>query len=225
MTEAEWLACTDPTAMLEFLRGKASERKLRLFAAAGFARLVGLLPDPRQRRGIEVLEQLAEGDATPSARRSVTTQVRQAIPRNDWGADPLPTDDPHYVALMLYREFCSSSPARHAVHATAGLADAAGEQRQQARLMGCIFGNPFRPSLPLPPAVLNWSDSTLRRIAQSIYEERRLPVGTLDNSRLAILADALLDAGCEDEALMQHCREPGPHVRGCWAVDLILGRE
>jgi hypothetical protein len=65
----------------------------------------------------------------------------------------------------------------------------------------------------------------VRRIAQGIYEERRMPEGTLESARLAILADALLDAGCGDEALVQHCRTPGPYVRGCWAMDLILGKQ
>jgi hypothetical protein len=65
----------------------------------------------------------------------------------------------------------------------------------------------------------------VRRLAEVIYDDRQLPAGTLDAGRLPILTDALLDAGCEDEALIQHCRSAGPHVRGCWAVDLILGKE
>jgi hypothetical protein len=64
----------------------------------------------------------------------------------------------------------------------------------------------------------------VRRIAEGIYEDRRLPEGVLDSARLAIVADALLDAGCDDEVLIEHCRSDGPHVRGCWAVNLILGR-
>jgi len=95
------------------------------------------------------------------------------------------------------------------------------ELQQQASILRCIIGNPFRPTPPLPPAVLAWNDGTVRRIAEGIYEDRKMPEGTLDNSRLLILADALLDAGCEDEALMEHCRSEGPHVRGCWAIDLI----
>jgi hypothetical protein len=71
---------------------------------------------------------------------------------------------------------------------------------------------------------LAWNDGTVPRLAQGIYEDRKLPDGTLDNSRLAILADALLDTGCEDEGLMAHLRSPGPHVRGCWAVDAISGK-
>ena len=64
MTEAEWLACENPRTMLEFLRATASDRKLRLFAAAAFRRLAASLPDPRQRRGIETLGELAEGTIT-----------------------------------------------------------------------------------------------------------------------------------------------------------------
>jgi hypothetical protein len=89
------------------------------------------------------------------------------------------------------------------------------ESAAHARLVCDIFGNPFRPSPAVSPAVLRWNDGTVRRLAQAIYDDRQLPVGTLDAGRLAILADALLDAGCEDEELVRHCREPGPHVRGC----------
>ena len=69
------------------------------------------------------------------------------------------------------------------------------------------------------------SDRLIPRLAQAAYEERQLPSGTLDTARLGILADALLDAGCEDDDLIQHCRSEGPHIRGCWAIDLILGKE
>jgi hypothetical protein len=65
----------------------------------------------------------------------------------------------------------------------------------------------------------------VRRIAEGIYEQRQLPASTFDNARLAILPDALLDAGCDSEDLIQHCRSAGPHVRGCRALDLILGKE
>jgi hypothetical protein len=99
------------------------------------------------------------------------------------------------------------------------------EGMMQAALLRDFYGNPFRPSPPLPPAVLAWHDGTVRRIAEGIYAERRMPEGTLDTARLAVLADALLDAGCEDEGLMEHCRGPGGHVRGCWAVDRLLKKE
>jgi hypothetical protein len=218
MTEREWLASTDPTPMLEFLRGKISDRKLRLFAVASFGRLVALLPDPRQRRGIAVLEQLAEGAITKAECRGVTAEVRQAIPRDEWAAGMPPTDDPHYIALMLYREFCSSSIAVHAIQATAGLADGAGEQHQQARLMRDIAGPcPFRP-VPADASWLRWNDGTVVKLAQAIYDERAF-------DRLPVLADALEEAGCHDDDMLAHCRQPGEHVRGCWVVDLLLGKE
>jgi hypothetical protein len=65
----------------------------------------------------------------------------------------------------------------------------------------------------------------MRRIAEEAYEDRRLPEGTLDPARLSLLADALEDAGCTHAELLGHLRSPGPHVRGCWAVDLVLGKE
>jgi hypothetical protein len=95
----------------------------------------------------------------------------------------------------------------------------------QAHLLRCVFGNPCRPWPPLPAAVLAWNDATVRQLAQAIYDEQRLPEGALDAARLALLADALLDAGCDDEALLAHCRSEGPHVRGCWAIDAILAHE
>jgi hypothetical protein len=94
----------------------------------------------------------------------------------------------------------------------------------QCALLRDIFSNPFRPSPPLPPAVLAWNDGLVRRLAQAIYDVRDMPAGTLDAGRLGVLADALLDAGCEDDEVVRHLREPGPHVRGCWAVDVILGK-
>jgi hypothetical protein len=61
-------------------------------------------------------------------------------------------------------------------------------------------------------------------LAQVIYDERSLPAGTLDNARLAALAGALADAGCTNAGILGHCRSEGPHVRGCWVVDLVLGK-
>jgi hypothetical protein len=77
-----------------------------------------------------------------------------------------------------------------------------------------IFGNPFRP-VALDP---RWLTSTVLDLARTIYEERVF-------ERLSILADALMDAGCDTGEIINHCRGPGPHVRGCWVVDLLLGKE
>jgi hypothetical protein len=94
----------------------------------------------------------------------------------------------------------------------------------QAYFLRDIFGDPFRP-VSLAPAVLAWNDATVVRLAQAAYDQRQLPEGTLDNGRLAVLADALEEAGCTDADILGHLRGTGPHVRGCRPVDLILGKE
>jgi hypothetical protein len=83
-----------------------------------------------------------------------------------------------------------------------------------------VVGNPFRP-VTLSPG---WRAPQVLALAQAAYEQRELPAGTLDLARLAILADALEEAGCDQADLLAHPRGPGPHVRGCWAVDLLLGK-
>src|SRR5262249_19138340 len=82
----------------------------------------------------------------------------------------------------------------------------------QAAIVKEVFGNPFRP-IALKPA---WRTPTVTALATGTYNERVLPAGTLDPDRLAVLADALEDAGCDNEDILSHLRGPGPHVRGCW---------
>ncbi|HEY1191397.1 MAG TPA: hypothetical protein VGE74_27430 [Gemmata sp.] len=90
--------------------------------------------------------------------------------------------------------------------------DFAGECEGQ--LLRCIFGNPFRPVAFAP----EWRTGTVRALAAQMYESR-------DFSAMPILADALQDSGCDPDDILNHCRGPGPHVRGCWVVDLVLGKE
>jgi hypothetical protein len=98
-------------------------------------------------------------------------------------------------------------------------ADAHEVYRPLAAVLREIVGNPFRP-VALDP---RWLTSTVVDLARSIYEGDTRQAGGYLN--LPILADALMDAGCDSEELLAHCRGDGPHVRGCWAVDLILGKE
>jgi hypothetical protein len=100
------------------------------------------------------------------------------------------------------------------------------EKRYQIGLLHDLFGNPFRP-LPLAQGEnarlkqwrrsLAWKGATVPNLAQTIYDERQF-------DRLTILADALEQAGCTEAEILNHCREPGPHVRGCWVVDLVLNK-
>jgi hypothetical protein len=80
-----------------------------------------------------------------------------------------------------------------------------------------MCGQPFRGPRPVDRAVLAWNDGTVRRIAWGIYQD-----GAFD--WLPILHDALLDAGCDDDELLEHLRDDGPHVRGCWALDVLLAK-
>jgi hypothetical protein len=80
-------------------------------------------------------------------------------------------------------------------------------------LLRDAFGSPFRRIKPNPA----WLTADVLALARGIYDERAF-------DRMPILADALLDAGCREEQVLGHCRGPGPHIRGCWAVDLVLGK-
>jgi hypothetical protein len=98
------------------------------------------------------------------------------------------------------------------------------ENAAQASLLRCIFGPlPFR-ALTITPALLTWNDGLVVKMAQATYDDRHLPSGHLDPDRLSVLGDALEDAGCDDAELLGHLRGEGPHWRGCWAVDALLGR-
>lgn len=217
MTEAEWLACGNPESLRRHVCEGTSERKLRLFAVDCFRNVIRLLPDPRQHQAIATLDALAEGIAGPTASRQAAVLSRRAFaefPSRAGLQSPVPVDDPHFVGLMLYREFASSSLAHHATHAPAGLADGADERARQVLVFRDIFGNPFRPVVFDP----DWRTSTAVALAVQMYDSR-------DFGTMPILADALQDAGCDSADILDHCREPGPHVRGCWVVDLVLAKE
>src|SRR5262249_4869965 len=94
----------------------------------------------------------------------------------------------------------------------------------QCGLLRCVFGaSPFRPTTPLEPSLLGWSDGLPRRLAEAARAGRASPCGLLDDGRLAVLADALEEAGATDHALLAHLRGPGPHVLGCHALEAVLG--
>ncbi len=96
---------------------------------------------------------------------------------------------------------------------------------QLAALVRDVIANSFRPLPLLDTALLAWSDGTIPRLAQAIYDDRHLPPGTLDAERLAVLADALENAGLIDAEVLGHLRGPEPHYRGCWPVVLILAKK
>jgi hypothetical protein len=89
------------------------------------------------------------------------------------------------------------------------------------------------PARTVDPAWLRWNDGTVPRLVRAIYASRlylALPAEELYENPywcadLPILHDALLDAGCDDEDILDHCKAPVPHVRGCWVLDLLLANK
>jgi hypothetical protein len=226
MTQTEWLACTDPAEMLAFLRelGKLSERKARLFAAACCRHLWHMLNDSG-REAVASAERYADGvgQAVRWVRRG-----REAFYRSQFYLDAAVED-----AVRKEPSHCAGSAARSVLLAAywtgrEGYDRASIETRYAAReterarqlvAVHCVFGNPFQ-SVAVVPVWLRWNDGAVVKLAQAAYQKRQLPT-----AHLAILADALEEAGCNEADFLGHLRGPGPHTRGCWVVDLILDKK
>jgi hypothetical protein len=241
MTEAEWLAATDPQAMLTFLRdtGRTTDRKLRLFAAACCRRVWHLLTDERSRRGVEMAEGRADGLVSGTewlagthligrdvdARDDAYRAVAHAMDYRNFGLTEAAAVAARYAADAISDSVAASEPDDE-VASEAGNDAFLSECEEQAALLRDIIGNPFRPPPPLAPSLRDYNGGLVLRLALSAYECRANPGGHLDQARLAVLADALLDAGCPAEAeILLHLRGEGLHWRGCWAVDLVLRKE
>ena len=244
MREAEWLECIDPNDLLDYFRGRspsrkrlwfawlgfthkpaserrngpASERKLRLFACACCRWIWPRLTQERSRKAVETAERYADGLADEAELRRARASapcVTGAERAAAWAAAPAADAAAEGVAS-------ASQSAEAGGRDTPWLAgkDAAARNehsRCQCAWLRDIMGNPFQPTR-LEPAWLLWKDGSIPKLARSIYEERRF-------TDLPILADALAEAGCTDPIILDHCRQSGEHVRGCWVVDLCLERE
>jgi hypothetical protein len=251
MTEQEWLACTDPQKMLDFLRGKASERKLRLFDCACCRLVWHLLEHAELKRAVESAEQFADGlidhatlVATGAAAVVAEGEVQQDTESED---SPAPLYASRAAAVadghagFAYRD--DLEPYRNVAEALANRSHPRCYWRRDgslgygsddpnwpgskvhhraealARMAGLlrdIFANLFRP-ITINPTWLTWHDGLLVSMARQMY-------GSRDFTDMPILGDALEEAGCTDKDILSHCRGPGPHVRGCWVVDTILGK-
>jgi hypothetical protein len=213
VTEEEWLAGCEPSGMLVFEEHRNAERKLRLFACACVNRVQSRLEDSRCRQAIPVAERLADGLVNEEERKVALQAVQYAFR----DANP-PTGSELEDAILSARyTLIGSALVGFAAANRAASCLGGGKEREQAAqadLLRDIFGNPFRP-ISFDPS---WRTSTVHALARQMYESR-------DFGAMPILADALQDAGCENEDVLNHCRGPGPHVRGCWVVDLLLGKE
>jgi hypothetical protein len=213
MTEAEWLDCTDPKQMVGLLKRRASDRQVRLLLCACARALWGKLLDERSREAVEVGERFADepGDEDmlgPAYREAAAAQ-------RELGHRTLRAD-----AAQISLE---SVDRWVGVASAVGFADQVIPPLSVAQLLREVF-NPFSP-VAVEPDWLAWHGGAAVKLAAAVYEERELPSGHLDAVRLAILADMLEEAGCSAPRLLGHLRSPGPHVRGCWAVDAVVGRE
>jgi hypothetical protein len=237
VTEAEWLACTEPTPMLEFLGDRASSRKLRLFAVACCRRIWPLITEAHCREAVEIAERFADGLVTAEAQEAAhiaAEGVRREVEDTEaplfsgvayatTHAASYTVHDKGTVWLACRAAVNAACAAGHALSSQGASEDEVAaaynaEFAAQTALVRDLFGNPFRPA-PFPdPSWLAWNDGTVVKLAESIYDERAF-------DRMPILADALEEASCTKADILAHCRGPGPHVRGCWVVDLLLGKE
>ncbi len=222
MTEAEWFASSDSYSMLRPCRRiiRYCPRKGDLFAVACCYRIWHLLTDMRSREAVETVARYVEGTAddlqlltaakkAQAAHADAFREKGKLGASAEWAAQ-FATDGAWHAASR------ASNFAYVAVDGIQNLTDDPGpEKAAQAHLLRCIFGPlPFRP-VTIDPACRT---PNVIALAQAIYNDRAF-------DRLPALANALVAAGCDNQDILAHCRSEGPHVRGCWVVDLVLGKK
>lgn len=204
MTEAQWLVLA-PSLMMQHIAqvSPASYRKLRLLAVA-YARYLETQPDYSGAKHVSYL-----GDEVVEGRQTLDALWDNRI--RGWGYE----GDWRIANLVLAADERLDMQTRTSMmHSLDCWPNSAAQREHVARgLIVCVLGNPFRPVV----ADRCWLTFTVIGVADSIYTDRAF-------DRLPILADALQDAGCEAAELLAHCHGSGPHARGCWAVDLVLGK-
>jgi hypothetical protein len=215
---AEW-----ETAGVEALLRHVPERdgrKLRLFACACCRSIGPLLTDERCRLAVGVAESFANGTATREALAAASVSVAAALVASLAPATRAAGWAVGWTALegsacgQAWAVKAARRGAAAAVEARDTRGAKAAERRKQADLFRCIFGNPFLPAPAFDPIWLGWEGGTVKRLAEAIRAERAF-------SRLAVLADALEEAGCRDPAILAHCRRPH-HALGCWVLAGLL---
>lgn len=233
MTETTWLNSTDPLALLDHLFPMRSldstepqPRKSRLYLVACARRAWDHLPwvcralaeiaedvadNPKPKRRLReaayaIAEELTHGRGEPDDIAEAELALANLGHRNpNPPAGSAPYSPPKHwtsFAHLAYFPFARETPYYRRV----------AEEFHSAELVREVFGNPFRRIVFDP----QWRTDTVTGVATGVYRTR-------DFSGLPVLADALQDAGCPEAAILDHCRGPGPHARGCWVLDMILG--
>jgi hypothetical protein len=212
--------------LLEWLRDKVSDRKLRLFACACCRHIWSHLGDD-SRRAVAAAELFADDQLSKQELQTafaliagvVQTERDNPAYHSTNGGIGGPATAAYAAAFVGLGGYGAADGVAACVVRTAISSgnDETTEKAGQAGFLREIVGPlPFR-ALALRPALLAWNDGTVVKLARGIYDERAF-------ERMPILADALEDAGCADADILNHLRQPGGHVRGCWAVDHILGK-
>jgi hypothetical protein len=223
MTEKQWLKATDPAEMLELLGPHASDRKLRLFACACCRRVWHIVTSPKLEQALPLLEDSIEGKAKDRGRAHKLagemltdgSSTQACIGAELWKASQKAFKRDEYgfyrIGYSVQAALGWAAGGFHPVFTNAVKA----ERKEQAKVVREMFGSPFRPVHFSP----QWRTSDVLTLARQMYDSR-------DFGAMPILADALQEAGCDSEDLLGHLRDPHVvHVRGCWALDLVLGKE
>jgi hypothetical protein len=245
MTEEEWLSTSEIYRLVQFLHERGDERRLRLFAHACCQRFLQFNNEELFLRALAAVERCAEGELTATELGAVESELRTRA--NEIEADLTNRDgvlEANQSSSMAYALAFAAAPSFTRREVSAGVVSTLGslvlyvqssmvspvwertrrredvdradkiESAFQVTLVRDIYGNPFRP----PPFDSRWRTGDVIGLARGINEDRAY-------DRLPLLCDALMDAGCDAEDILAHCRSEGPHVRGCWLVDLVLAKE
>ncbi|HLW68939.1 MAG TPA: hypothetical protein VKS79_26745 [Gemmataceae bacterium] len=241
MTESEWTKNDNAWEMLEFVNSKISERKARLFGIWCCKHVGHLLTDQSSRAAIEVAERYVERLASKielkRAKRAAETRVAELdyqfhIEWESWqrqgyrNRSDLDTVERQRDAARTMVELTHRNGVVVAVRAIwSGVQSALRDRPIDSQVfrhnagdaLRDIFGSPFHQSF-VDPDWLLWRGGTVPKLAQTIYDDHRFDL-------LAILSDALQEAGCTRREILEHCSSVKPHVRGCWLIDLLLHKE
>lgn len=225
MTGATWADCSNPGQMLAAVGARLSDRQLMLFVCGAARRVWDLLPDTA-RTAVPLIERAADADTAREREAGIREAVTVVTGNLLLG----------FTLTLFRQQMPSSSLARsassllHVLESNKGgdfnllaaqpfellqffNADEEWVNSGQAATLRCVVGNPFHQAQVAP----EWRTADAFALASGIYAENAF-------DRLPILADALQDAGCDCEHLLDHLRSGGPHTRGCWVVDAVVGR-
>jgi hypothetical protein len=235
VNEVQWLKSTDPDVMLDGLRGLEANargvlfgwlrrscrdgegRKLRLFACACCRRIWPLLADARSRQAVETAERFAEGMASRKELAAAWEAAGQAVAAAEWAGGATRWAAGAALSAASVEDWAAWGTAWAASAACKrALGDAAAERAAQCDLLRDVFGNPFAPA-PLKLSRQHGQAGRAVALAQGIYEGRRF-------GEMPQLAELLQAANCDREDALSHCRSCKEHVRGCWVLDAVLGK-